>query len=73
MRRHDSWCLVRALERTTRRPTFWWRMVGSAALGRSLIGSSYLADGVDALALGGFTSGPQRGEAIDIARDTGWL
>jgi hypothetical protein len=48
-----AWCVVRALERTTRRPGFWWPMVGSAALGLSLIGPSYLADGVDALALGG--------------------
>ena len=48
-----AWCVVRALERNTRRPGFWWPMVGSAALGLSLIDPSYLADGVDALALGG--------------------
>src|SRR4029079_8027056 len=31
----------------------WWPLVGSTVLGFSLIGPSYLADGVDALALSG--------------------
>lgn len=48
-----AWCVVRALERTTRRPGFWWPLVGLTVLGLSLIGPSYLADGVDALALEG--------------------
>jgi len=48
-----AWCVVRLLERHTRRPGFWWPLVGSTVLGVSLIGPSYLADGVDALALGG--------------------
>jgi hypothetical protein len=45
--------VVRVLERSTRRPGFWWPLLGTAALGLSLIGPPYLADGVDALALGG--------------------
>lgn len=48
-----AWYVVRTLEDTTRRPAFWWPIVGSTVLGASLIGPSYLADGVDALALGG--------------------
>jgi TRAP-type mannitol/chloroaromatic compound transport system permease large subunit len=48
-----AWYVVRALERNTRRPRFWWPLVGSTALSVSFIGPSYLADGVDALALGG--------------------
>jgi Family of unknown function (DUF6069) len=48
-----AWYVVRVLERRTRRPGFWWPLAGSAVLGASLIGPSYLADGVDALALGG--------------------
>ena len=48
-----AWYVVRLLERTTGRPGFWWPIVGSTVLGLSLIGPSYLADGVDALALGG--------------------
>jgi hypothetical protein len=51
-----AWYVVRVLERSTRRPGFWWPLLGTAALGLSLIGPSYLADGVDALALGGSTS-----------------
>ena len=48
-----AWCVVRVLQRHTQRPRFWWPLVGSAVLGASFIGPSYLADGVDALALGG--------------------
>lgn len=48
-----AWYVVRLLERHTERPGFWWPVVGTSALGLSLIGPSYLADGVDALALGG--------------------
>ena len=48
-----AWYVVRVLERGTRRPGFWWPIVGSTVLGLSLVGPSYLADGLDALALGG--------------------
>lgn len=48
-----AWYVVRLLERRTGRPGFWWPLVGSTVLGVSLIGPSYLADGVDALALSG--------------------
>ena len=47
-----AWAVVRVLERTTLRPAFWWPLLGTAGLGLSLIGPSYLADGVAALALG---------------------
>jgi hypothetical protein len=48
-----AWYVVRTLERHTARPGFWWPWVGTTVLGLSLIGPSYLAGGVDALALGG--------------------
>jgi len=48
-----AWFVVRLLERHSDRPGFWWPLLGSAVLGLSLIGPSYLADGLDALALSG--------------------
>ena len=100
------------LERTTLRPAFWWPLLGTAGLGLSLIGPSYLADTVDGVsplteregdvlraAAEHATAGEigshlflaegtvrnylsvairkvgarNRGEAIAIARDKGWL
>jgi hypothetical protein len=48
-----AWEVVRLLERHTSRPRFWWPLLGSAVLGASLIGPSYLADGTDVVALYG--------------------
>lgn len=48
-----AWCVVRLLERHTGRPGFWWPLVGSTALGVSMVGPSHLASGASAVALTG--------------------
>lgn len=46
-----AWYVVRLLERHTRQPGFWWPVVGSTALGVSIVGPSHLANGANAVAL----------------------
>ena len=46
-----GWFVVRLLERHTRRPRYWWSLVGSTALAVSIIGPSRLADGASAVVL----------------------
>jgi hypothetical protein len=45
-----AWAVASVLARTPRTAR-WWPFVGSAALALSMLGPSYLADGVDAVAL----------------------
>ena len=46
-----GWFVVRLLERRTAHPRGWWAFIGSTALSVSIIGPSYFADGVSAVAL----------------------
>jgi hypothetical protein len=46
-----GWVVARQLERRVARPRLWWARVGSTALSVSIIGPSWLADGVSSVAL----------------------
>lgn len=46
-----GWLVVRQVERRSAQPQRLWVMIGSAGLGASLIGPSWLADGTSAVAL----------------------
>jgi hypothetical protein len=46
-----GWLVVRLVERASAQPQRLWVLIGSTALGASLIGPSWLADGASAVAL----------------------
>jgi hypothetical protein len=46
-----GWLVVRQVERRSAQPQRLWVLIGSTALGLSLIGPSWLADGTSAVAL----------------------
>jgi hypothetical protein len=46
-----GWLVARALERRLERPRLWWARVGSTCLAVSIVGPSWVADGVTSVAL----------------------
>jgi hypothetical protein len=46
-----GWGIVRILEHRVQRPRLWWMRVGSTCFAASIAGPSWLADGVDSVAL----------------------
>jgi hypothetical protein len=46
-----GWVVVRALEHRLQRPRVWWIRIGSTCFAASIAGPSWVADGVDSVAL----------------------